>query len=32
MRQIFTVDAKQVVISDAHPEGIFSTVPDYRHL
>ena len=29
MRQIFTVDAKQVVISDTHPEGIYSTVPDY---
>lgn len=29
MRQIYTVDAKQVVVSDVHPEGIFSTVPDY---
>lgn len=29
MRQIFIVDAKQVVVSDAHPEGILSTVPDY---
>lgn len=29
MRQIYIVNATQVVISDAHPEGIFSTVPDY---
>ena len=29
MRQIFTVDAKQVVISDAHTEGMYSTIPNY---
>ena len=29
MRQIYICDAKQVVVSDAHPEGIYSTVPDY---
>lgn len=28
-RQIYICDAKQVVVSDSHPEGIFSTVPDY---
>lgn len=29
MRQIYIVTAAQVVVSDSHPEGIFSTVPDY---
>ena len=29
MRNIFIVNATQVVVSDAHPEGIFSTVQDY---
>ena len=29
MRQIYICDAKQVVVSDSHPEGIFSTIPDY---
>lgn len=29
MRNIYIVNATQVVISDSHPEGIFSTVPDY---
>ena len=29
MRNIFIVNATQVVTSDAHPGGIFSTVPDY---
>ena len=29
MRNIFIVNATQVVVSDAHLEGIFSTVPDY---
>lgn len=29
MRQIYICDAKQVVVSESHPEGIFSTVPDY---
>lgn len=29
MRQIYIVNATQVVISDAHPEGAYSTLPDY---
>lgn len=29
MRNIFIVNATQVVISESHPEGIFSVVPDY---
>lgn len=29
MRQIYIVNATQVVTSDAHPEGIYSTLPDY---
>jgi len=29
MRNIFIVDATQVVTSDAHPEGVYSTLPDY---
>ena len=29
MRQIYICDAKQVVVSDSHPEGVYSTVPDY---
>ena len=29
MRNIFTVNATQVVVSESHPEGIFSVVPDY---
>lgn len=29
MRQIFIVNATQVVVSESHPEGIYSTVPDY---
>ena len=29
MRQIYIVNATQVVISDDHPEGIYSTLPDY---
>lgn len=29
MRTIFIVNATQVVVSESHPEGIFSTVPDY---
>lgn len=29
MRQIYTVDAKQVVPSEAHPEGVFSNVSGY---
>lgn len=29
MRNIFVVNANQVVVSESHPEGIFSTVPDY---
>ena len=29
MRQFYIVNATQVVVSESHPEGIFSTVPDY---
>lgn len=29
MRQIFVVNATQVVISDNHPEGAYSTLPDF---
>ncbi len=29
MRNIFIVSASQVVTSDSHPEGIYSTLPDY---
>lgn len=29
MRNIFIVDAKQVVISESHPEGLYSTVSGY---
>ena len=29
MRQIYIVNCSQVVTSQNHPEGIFSTVPDY---
>ena len=29
MRNIFIVNATQVVTSDAHPEGVYSTLPDY---
>ena len=29
MRNIFVVNANQVVVSESHPEGIYSTVPDY---
>lgn len=29
MRQIYIVNATQVVTSESHPEGIYSTVPDY---
>ena len=29
MRNIFIVNATQVVTSDIHPEGIYSTLPDY---
>ena len=29
MRQIYIVDAKQVVVSEAHPEGVYSTVGGY---
>lgn len=29
MRQIYTVDAKQVVPSAAHPEGVYSSVTGY---
>lgn len=29
MRNIYIVNATQVVVSESHPEGIMSTVPDY---
>lgn len=29
MRNIFIVSASQVVTSDAHPEGMYSNVPNY---
>ena len=29
MRQIYIVNATQAVVSESHPEGIFSTVQDY---
>ena len=29
MRNIFIVNATQVVISDAHPEGMYSVISDY---
>lgn len=29
LRQIYIVNATQVVTSDSHPEGIYSVVPDY---
>ena len=29
MRQIYIVNATQYVISESHPEGVFSTMPDY---
>lgn len=29
MRNIFIVNATQVVTSDSHPEGIYSTLPGY---
>ena len=29
MRQIYKVDANQVVPSTAHPEGVYSSVPGY---
>ena len=29
MRQIFTVNATQVVVSESHPEGILSVMQDY---
>ena len=29
MRQIYIVNATQVVVSESHPEGMYSVVPDY---
>lgn len=29
MRQIYEVNATQVVTSEAHPEGVYSVLPDY---
>lgn len=31
MRQIFIVNATQVVVSDNHPEGAYSVMPGYPH-
>ena len=30
MRNIFVVNATQVVVSESHPEGVLSTVPNYQ--
>lgn len=30
MRQIFEVNATHVVVSEAHPEGVYSAVTGYR--
>lgn len=32
MRNIFTVTATQVVVSDSHPEGMYSTIQGYPML
>ena len=32
MRNIYIVNATQVVTSDAHPEGVYSVLPDYYHI
>ena len=29
IRNIYTIDAKQVVVSESHPEGVLSAVPNY---
>lgn len=29
MRNIYIVNATQVVVSESHPEGVYGTVPDY---
>lgn len=29
MRNIYIVNATQVVVSESHPEGVYSTLPDY---
>lgn len=29
MRNLFVVSATQVVVSETHPEGMYSTLPDY---
>ena len=29
MRQIYIVNCSQVVISESHPEGVYSVLPDY---
>lgn len=29
MRQIYIVNCSQVVVSQAHPEGVYSVLPDY---
>ena len=32
MRQIFIVNATQVVVSETHPEGVYSVIPNYPRL
>ena len=32
MRNIYIVNATQVVVSDAHPEGAYSVIPNYPRL
>lgn len=29
MRQLYIVNAAQVVVSESHPEGVYGNVPDY---
>lgn len=29
MRNVFIVNATQVVVSESHPEGVYSVLPDY---
>lgn len=29
LRQIYIVNATQVVVSESHPEGVYSVLPDY---
>lgn len=29
MRQIYIINATQIVTSESHPEGVYSTIPEY---